>query len=333
VLLKIAWRNIWRNRRRTVIVLGSVVVGMALVLFMDAFIEGFINQTFRNQIGAHVVHMHINRAGFNDNKTVQNFLPGREIVDSLLGEHPAINAYSGRVVTFGLVNSAYNSSGISFVGVDPGSEANLTTIAESIVEGRYLGGEPNEIVMSMRTAETLQVGLGDRIVGMASSMDGSVGSDMYRVVGLYRTMLSGFDRTHVYIPLASAQRMLGLGDDISQYALTVADPDEIAELRRSFQETLGPEYEVLSYVELLPQLVLMVDVSRQSMTFIYLIIGAAMIFGIVNALLMSVFERIREFGVLMSIGMKNGRVFGMIVLEAVLIGLLGSFGGMIFGGP
>ncbi len=332
MLLRLAWRNIWRNQRRSLIILGSIVVGMAIIVFLDALVVAFLNQTFENQIGSHTAHIQINREGFKDNKTVQNYLPATETVEALVRNNPEIAHYSRRIITFGLLNSAYNSSGISFVGVNPEDEQYVTTIKQYIVEGRYFRGDANEIVMSRRTAETLQVGLGDRIVGMASTVDGDIGSEMFRVVGLYQTVSSGFDRMHAYIPLATAQHMLGLGQNVSQFALIASDLDNVPHLRSTLQESLGDKYEVLSYAEIMPLLMTMIDMSQQSMVFIYVIIGIAMIFGIINALLMSIFERIREFGVIMSIGMKNSRIFIMIMFEAVFLGIIGIVGGAVIGG-
>lgn len=332
MLLKLAWRNIWRNTRRSIIILCSIVVGMTMIIFMDSLIGAFLLQSFENQIGTHTAHIQINRTGFNDNKTVQNYLPDPGAVESTLFETTGIMHHSRRIVTFGLVNSAYNSSGITLIGVDPDDEQYVTTIKNSVIEGRYFTGDAHEIVMSRRTAETLGVGPGDRIVGMASALDGSVGAEMFRVVGLFRTMSSGFDKAHVYVPLETAQRMLGLGDNVSQFALIAESVDIVPDLRENLQSSLGDEYEVLSYAELMPLLMIMMDLSRQSSGFIYIIIGAAMIFGIINALLMSVFERIREFGVLMSIGMKNSRMFSMILLEALILGVIGTAAGTVFGG-
>lgn len=332
MLLRLAWRNIWRNKRRSIIILGSVVVGMAIIVFFDALVAAFLNQTFENQIGSHTAHIQINRKGFNDNKTVQNYLSDVETVESRLRENPGISHYSKRIITFGLLNSAYNSTGISIIGVNPDDEQYITTIKQFIVEGRYFDGGANEIVLSRRNAELLQVGLGGRIVGMTSTLDGSIGSEMFRVVGLYQTVSSGFDRIYVYIPLATAQQMLGLGENISQFALIASDIDDVPVLRSTLQDSLGDEYEVLSYAEIMPLLLTMIDMSQQSMVFIYVIIGIAMIFGIINALLMSIFERIREFGVIMSIGMKNNRLFIMIMLEAMLLGVIGIIGGTIIGG-
>ncbi len=332
MLIKLAWRNIWRNQRRSLIILGSIIVGMAIIVFIDALVVAFLNQTFENQIGSHTAHIQINREGFNDNKTVQKYLPDTDKVESLLDDNPDVAHYSRRVITFGLLNSAYNSSGISIIGIIPDEEQYITTIKQYIVEGRYFEGGLNEIVMSRRTAETLQVGLGDRIVGMASTLEGDVGAEMFRVVGLYQTVSSGFDKMHAYVPMATAQQMLDLGENVSQFALIASDLDAVPNLRAMLQSSLGNDFEVLSYAEIMPLLITMIDMSQQSMIFIYGIIGIAMIFGIINALLMSIFERIQEFGVVMSIGMNNSRIFLMIMFEAIFLGIIGIIGGAIIGG-
>lgn len=331
MLIKLSWRNIWRNKRRSQIVVISIIVGVVAIILMDTLSMGMIRQMLENQIGSHVGHIQIHRNGFNDNKIIQNYLPDADEVEEVLKSTPEVIAFSERVLTLGLLSSATNSSGVFLVGIHPEEERNITTINGSIVKGNYLSGHKREIVIGEKLAEILGVELGDKVVAMASALDGTIGSDVFRVVGLYQTLSSEFDKTYIYIPIQNSQKMLDLAGHISEYVFLVENTKEVQDVKLSIKNHLGEKYEVLSYRDLLPTLVMYMDLYKQTIWIFYLIIAIAMVFGIVNTMLMSVFERIQEFGVLMAMGMKNGKLFTMILMEAFFLGVFGTIVGVLIG--
>jgi putative ABC transport system permease protein len=331
MMLTIAWRNIWRNRRRSLIIMLSIIIGVAAVMMNDGLSFGMIQQVLDNQIGSHVSHIQIHAKGFNDNRVIQTSISDIKKVEGILEDTRGVRQWSRRVVTFGLLSSALNSSGGLIVGVDPMREPTVTSIQASITEGRYLSGRPHEVIIGRKMAEKLGVGLGDKVVGMASAVSGDVGSDLFRVVGIYETVSSDFDKMHMFTTLAGAQDMLELGGRVLEYAITVEDIEQVEAITRELRAKLGDEYEVHSYIDLLPMLVWTVEMYGEMMIVVYVIIGLAMIFGIINTMLMSVFERIQEFGVLMAIGMKNSYVFRMVMTEALLLAAIGTLAGLIAG--
>ncbi|MBR9976317.1 MAG: ABC transporter permease [Bacteroidetes bacterium] len=331
MLLTIAWRNIWRNRRRSLIIMTSIVVGVAFAMLTDGLSIGMVQQMLDNQIGSHISHIQIHAKGFNDNQVIQNAIPDRQLVERALGETKGVQTWSRRVITFGLLSSALNSSGGLIVGVEPERESAVTSIAASVVEGSYLSGKPNEVVIGRRMAEKLGIGLGDKVVGMASALGGDVGSDLFRVVGMYQTVSSEFDKKHMFTSLSGMQDMLEMEQRVLEYAVIVDNIEDVDRIAKELRTTLGDGYEVLSYRDLMPMLVYMVDMYGQMMLVLYVVIGLAMIFGIINTMLMSVFERIQEFGVLMAIGMKNSAVFRMVMAEALLLSAMGTAAGMLAG--
>lgn len=329
MLFKLAWRNIWRNARRSIIILTSVIVGLVAIVLYDSLSNGMIVQMLDNQIGMQVANIQIHRKGFNDNKIIQNYVPNPQKVEAVIRETPGVLHYSERVITYGILSSAASSSGVSLMGIDPQQEEHVTTIKKSLIEGVYLSGKQHEIVIGKKLAEKLDVGVGDKVVAMASALGGNIGSDVFRVVGIYQTFSSEFDKVSVYISLKSARNMLNLGNNVSEFALIIDNLDKQQQIKAALQAGLNDNYEVLTYKELLPLLVMQVEVYQESIFIFYAIIGVATIFGIINTMLMSVFERIREFGVLMAVGMKNNRLFRMILLEAFFLGILGTVIGFI----
>ena len=329
MLLRLAWRNIWRNTRRSVIILISITVGIVATVLTDALSRGMAFQMLNNQIGSHVSHVQIHRSGFKDNPVIQNTVPQTVNVDSAVEAVAGIDRFTKRVITFGILSSATSSSGISIVGIEPEREGRVTTIKSSLVKGSYLSGSTREIVLGTKLAEKLGVGIGDKVVAMASAIDGHIGSDVFRVVGLFETFSSEFDKAFVYIPLGDAQQLVSIGNRVSEYAIIVHDRDELQRIQSTLRSELGVSYEVLTYAEILPLLVFTVDLYDQMMFIFYAIIGIAVIFGIINTMLMSVFERIREFGVLKAIGMKNRPLFAMIMIEAFYLGAIGTVVGFV----
>jgi len=331
MLLKIAWRNIWRNKRRSLIVLSSVIVGVIAAILVDGLSNGMLEQMLFNQINSNVSHIQIHKKGFYDNKTVQNYIPDYKKAVQAVKNNPSVKYYSERVITFGLLSSASNSSGVYINGINPEQEQNVTDISKSIVEGSYLRGEGRDIVIGKSLAEKLGVGIGGKVVAMSNTPDGSVGSDVFRVKGIYETFSSEFDRINIYIPIGKAQQMLDIGANVHEIAIITTDYEQAGKVRNEIASKLDGGYEVLSYIDLLPMLILQMDFYKETMIIFNLIIGLALIFGIINVMLMSVLERIREFGVLMSIGMKNSKLFTMIITESFIIGLIGTVLGIGLG--
>ena len=331
MLLRLAWRNIWRNRRRSLIILTSVIVGLMAIIFVEGVVRGFMRQALQNQLGAHTAHIQIHRAGYHDNPDLARLMDRPDEVDSALADERRLAAASRRVLTLGLLSSARNSSGVMFVGIEPERERYVTTIVSSIVAGRSIGMGPREILVSERMADALDVKLGDKVVAMSSTRDGKVGSELFRIVGLYRTPISEFDRYHVYIPYATAQSLVHAEGLSAEFAAIILPEADVTQVRDSLRTVLGSSYEVLSYEDVIPTLVMQVELTEKSMLIYYVIIGIAMIFGIINTMMMSVYERINEFGVLKALGMKDLALFRLVLTEAALLGTVGTTIGILLG--
>lgn len=331
MILKIAWRNIWRNKRRSVIVLSSVVVGIIAAILLDGLTMGMLDQMLSTQINSSIGHIQIHEKGFNNNKTVRNYITGYHIVEESVRNTPEVKNYCKRVITFGLLSSAANSSGVYINGIIPQEEEKVTFIKNSIIEGSYISGEDREIVIGKGLAEKLGVGVGNKVVAMSNTPDGSVGSEVFRITGIYETFSSEFDRINIYIPLKRAQQMLNIGDNIHEIAIITKDADKVASVKGELQSKLPGDFEVLTYFDLLPMLVSMLDLYKAMTWIINLIVGIALIFGIINVMLMAVFERIKEFGVLISVGMNTAKLYMMIVIESLIIGIMGTVLGIALG--
>ncbi len=331
MLLKLAWRNIWRNKRRSMIVIGSVMVGVIALIIIDGLNNGFLSQMLFNQVDLNISHVQIHKRGFHDNKVVQSFIPDKKKVEKILRKNGKIKHFSERVVSFGLVSSAVSSSGVFILGINPEDESKITTVSKSIIKGKYFNGKGREIVIGSKLAEKLKVDLGGKVIALANRPDGSIGSEVFRIVGIFRSPSSNFDKTYIFVPIKTLQRMLGIGNNIHEFAIVTQNYNLAETVRDEIKQELSDKYEVLSYHDILPLLIMQMDLYQETMYIINMIIGLALIFGIINSMLMAVFERVNEIGVLMAIGMKNGKIFSMILLESLLIGIVGTVFGVLIG--
>ena len=324
MLSKIAWRNILRNKRRSLILITSIIIGVIAAVLTDAFSTGMMEQMLTNQIGADVGYVQIHKKGYQADPTLENSMNDPRVVDSLLTTEKDSLDFSKRLRTFGLVSSAYNSSGVSIVGVVADQEKKITTIWKYVVSGTYLTAKPNQVLVSSSIAEKLHVGLGDKVVIMASRLDGSVGSEACRIVGIYETFDSGFDQTHVYVPLQTVEQMLSAQNIVSEFVIAPRNQKNITGIVAQLRVALDHGYEVLSYEDMLPLFVAQIQIYDNTMFILYVIIAVALLFGIINTMLMAVMERTHEFGIDMAIGMSNRKIFRMILGEAFFIGIIGT---------
>ena len=217
------------------------------------------------------------------------------------------------------------------MGVTPDEEKNVTVIKNSIVSGNYFTTGKNEIVIGKKLSEKLDVGIGDKVVLMSTDFFGNMSTDAYRVIGIFQTSFAEFDRTTIYITVASAQKLLNMEGKYSQFAILVKNIEKVREVKSQLSQQIGADYEVLTYADIIPAIVWMIDSYDEMILVYYLIIGLAIIFGIINVMLMSIFERIKELGILMAMGMKNFKIFLMIIAEAFFLSACGTLIGLVIG--
>jgi ABC-type lipoprotein release transport system permease subunit len=340
-LLVIAWRNLLRGWRRSAVVGVAITIGLASCLMLVGWSHGLLRQMVENAVSTRLGHLAVNAAGYTANPDPMRNLPdsGR-VLTALLEEFPGAHA-SPRLIGDGLLQSARRSARASLVGVDPAREARVSIIAEGLVEGRM--PEPAagvdvrrlpEIAIGAAMAERLRLGLGDKLVAHAP---GEAGLGAFRISGIFRTPSSEFDRSTAFLLLADAQRLLALPDRVTEVAVRLDDPDRLgalqAESSRLAAASPDTALEVLTWQEREPRLAAMLDLMAQMSWIIYAAVFVAMAFGIANALLMMVYERIREFGVLRALGLQSNRLLALVLLESILMTLAGTFAGLLLGVP
>lgn len=329
--LKLALGNLRANRRRTGITLLSLIVGVAGLVFLWAFIDGINAQMINNMTGYVTGDLKVHKSGFHDEQEMNIALPEQWGLTEAVSGTRGVGAAAPRVTGYALASLADQSRSLQVMGVDPVREKTVTRLDRSIIKGRYLQSD-NEIVIGTGAALALEVALGDELALVVQAADGSMGADRFEVVGLFETGVKRIDGRVVQIPLDAAQSLYAFWGRVTEIAARVDDPDRLDAVAATLRQQLsGRGVEVLGWPALLPSLVQMVDFHNAVTYIVIFVVFVVVAAGIVNTILMSVMERGREFGVMMAVGTSGARIVQLVLMETTLLALLGSALGLLLG--
>ena len=330
MLFKIAWRNIWRNRTRSLVVIASVAVGLFAAVFMDAFFYGMGEQDINTTVETQLSHIQFHNPQFPEDKEAEYTIPNGDAIIARLKKDTLVKGVSGRLVTTGMISSTSSASGVEIHGVVPGDEKQVSVISTEVVEGAYFDTlKRAEVVIGQKLAEKLGIKLHNKIVLTFQSKTGDLTAGSFRIAGLFKSRNSAFDQTTVFTRFGDLDALLGTGGQMHEIAVILKDGQQAASFAQKLKKE-SPGLLVQDWKELSPEMAQLMSIIDQSMYIIIGIILLALMFGIINTMLMAVLERQREFGMLMAIGMNKPRVFFMVVLESVLLTCAGIPAGILF---
>lgn len=321
--LKLAWRNVFRNRRRTFLTGLIIGIGLAAIMFTDAWVVGMKENMIASVTSSFLGEAQIHREGFLE--TQESELTVRELpqILSALQSDPAVDRYARRVISFGTASSPADVTSIAVYGVDPAAERELSKVDESLIAGQYLHSGSDGLLLGAKLAEKLEVSVGDRVVITVARADGGeLSQDLFRVSGLFRMHIAEMDDSVVLVTLSRAQRLIGLEDQVHEIAVRFRDP----RYSRAHGEQFSARYSRFgnrgqSWQELVPEMKYILDMTDASIGIAVIVVFAVIVFGIVNTLFMSLYERLFEFGVLRAVGTRPARMRALIVAEAGVLGL------------
>jgi len=332
-LFSIAWRNLWRHRRRSLITSIGMGIGVAISMAMIALMDGMNAQLFDVLVGQTLGHVQMHDPDYPARKQIYDTIGDIDVVMARIDENAAPAAASPRVFSFGLAASAETSTGARMAGIYPDREDSLSKLASRVVEGEYL---PQEVgtsaLIGAGLAETLEVGVGDELIVIVQAADGSMGNALYEIVGLVKTGSALMDRSGVYVHIEEAQSLLALEEQAHEIVMSVEDPDEIDVLAAAVKADYGEGYLVRTWYEADPQTAQLIQMSSSSGYIMLVIVFSVAGLGVLNTMLMAVLERTRELGLLRSLGLTPGQIRRLVMMEAALLGGLSVACGLVLGG-
>lgn len=331
LLLAVAYRNIWRNKGRSLTLMTSVALGLAGGMVAISMGQGMIAQRFKIVIEKNFSHLQIHHPQWADQFEVQYTISDIATVEARLKSQSHYRKHCLRTISTGIVQSPTSSGAVQIRGIDPESERLVTAFDELIVEGTYLNeDEPMHVLIGLQLAEKLNVGLGSRVVLSFTDGEYNVLSSAFRVGGIFRSVSTQYDERNVFVLRSDLNRFLGIGSDAHEIAVIFSDEHAAVKAEPILAADL-PFLLVQSWRKLSPELVYLQDVGSQVLYIFIIIIMLGLSFGILNTMLMIVHERTHELGMLKAIGLNKSRTFIMLQFETLLMTLLGTVVGLGLG--
>jgi ABC-type lipoprotein release transport system permease subunit len=338
MMLALAWKNIWRNKKRSLIILIATAIGLTAGLFTVGMITGMYDSVVYSGINREIGELQIHTSAFKKDQLISQNLPQPDSIMNIVKKYPNIKSAASHSLIEGMASSPTSSSGGIIIGINPDGEKQVTSISKSLIDGSYLE-EPNTVLIGNKLAEKLKLKLRSKIVLSFSGLDGSIIYGAFRISGIYRTESTNFDASNIFISRSDLIPLLDTEVPVHEIIIRVKNSGllemtqlDLGKMVQNFNSTQDNDQIVVeNWKEIAPELKLTADSSGLVNTIFLGIILFALLFGLTNTLLMSVLERVRDFGVLLAVGMYRRRLFAMIILESFFLSFTGGIIGVLFG--
>jgi ABC-type lipoprotein release transport system permease subunit len=319
-ILKIAWRNIWRNKARSMVIILAMAIGLVSGIFILALNWGLSIQRVNKAIETETSHLQIHHPKFREDFDPKyNF----KLDTTILASNNLIKDFAPRSLVYGMINSANGAAGVKINGVDFNKENKVTRFKDKLKEGKiakqYKRTPP--VYISKATAEKLKVHLRSKIVITFQDVNNQMVSAAFKVSGIFKTTNSMWDKSNVFVPINALQKLIGT-TNYQEIAVLLKNNNNLDIVKSQLQQQF-PALKIETWKELMPEMKMMVESFDQMMNIIIFIILLTLAFGLVNTMLMAILERTRELGMLMAVGMNKKKVFIMIMTESLFLSLIG----------
>lgn len=333
LLLKLAWRNIWRNRRRSVLTVLAVVFATFLTIGQRGIQLGTYELNIRTAVQIFTGYLQIQKEGYQENPSLNSCFKYTNSIKNYLRNDKNIKAFTPRIYADGLISYKESSTGASIIGIDPASEKGVTTFMDRIDQGKFFNSDSSDqIVLGYKLLENLNAKVGDTVVILAQAYDGTLGNEKFKIVGTARMGTSEFDAMSVFVGLSTLQNLLDMGNRINVIALSIGGLDEIQSVKQNLNSYFkNTDLAVLSWDQIMTELKQSIQLDNISGILFLGILIILVAFGVLNTVSMSVQERFREFGITLSIGMPNSMLVELVIIETIFLTLVGLILGNIIG--
>ncbi|MFD2516775.1 ABC transporter permease [Salinimicrobium flavum] len=331
MFLKIAWLNIWRNKRRTLITATSIFFAVLLAILTRSVTDGVYENMIRNMVSYSSGYLQVHQKGYWDEQSIDNTFESNPELDQKLLQQPGVTQIMPRLESFALASSEDKTKGVMILGVDPQKEKAVNNLHEKVTKGKYLEKEDeNAVVIGEGLASHLHLKINDSLVLLGQGYHASSAAGKYRIKGVISMGSPELNDNIVYMPLKQAQSMYGAENRLTAISIMLKKSADLKELKSNIDARIDPEkYEIMTWKEMMPEIDQFIEADSTGHLIIIGILYLIISFGLFGTLLMMTFERLREFGILVAIGMKKQLLAFILLLESVMISLIGCFAGVI----
>jgi ABC-type lipoprotein release transport system permease subunit len=338
MLINLAWKNIWRNKLRSGVILTAIILGLTIAVFIVAFGNGMAAQIIRDTLNREVPHLEVNRQPFLDFGDLE-YAFAQNPIEEKVRKIPEVTGASPRIIINATASTSHNIGGVQLIGIDPEKEKTVFKIHQYIPDslGSYFeDGTKNSIIVGNKFAEKYQIKLRNKVILTFADKDGEQFSGAFRVCGIYKTSSPTFEETNIFAKISDLRQMAPLPtDSIHELAITISnykDPQIVAAVQNQIKAMLSGDETVRNWKDISPMLSMYGGFMGTIFTIVVAIVLFALGFVIVNVVLMSVMERRRELSMLRAIGMSRRQVMNLIVAESTILTTIGGFIGILLGG-
>jgi putative ABC transport system permease protein len=332
-----AWRNLWRNPRRTILTIGAITFASLLLVFMLSFQFGSYDTMINTSVKIQTGHLQIQLDEYQGKNSIRLVVSDPEKIAALVDKIPQVMAYTFRAQTFSLISSEQRTYGVSVTGIDPEHEADVSSLKSLIRQGEFLSGaNTDQALVGKLLARNLRVKVGDELSVVGQGRDGSIAATVVKVKGIFSSGIDELDRASIYIPLNTFQEVYSMQGAVHEVVVIADSLSDVEKIKYAIQSDLASlnlkeRLIVLDWNELMPGLRQSIEMDLISGLIFYLLLLLVVAFSILNTFLMAIFERTREFGVMMAIGTTPGRLTKVLLIESMTLTFVGVVAGIFIG--
>ncbi|NOQ26992.1 MAG: FtsX-like permease family protein [Bacteroidales bacterium] len=331
MIWSVSWRNVWRSKTRSLVIISAITLGVFAGVYTIAFMFGWVNQRVDNVILTEVSHIQLHHADYMQTNEVHDYITDINSIKDNIESKPNVAGVSTRLIATCMISSAETGSGVQMVGINPENEQKVTNLHSKIIDGAYFEGvKRNPIVIGEKLAKKLKVKVRSKLVVTVTEMDGTLSGGAFRVAGIFKTANSTYDEMRAFVRIEDLQNLIKIEDNAGHEIAVLMNENNIENEIADQLKSEYPALQTMTWTELMPDMKMMNESMKFMMYIFVVIILLALGFGIVNTMLMVILERVKELGMLMAVGMNKLRIFSMIVLETIFLSLVGGVIGIGF---
>jgi len=328
-----AWKNIWRNRSRTIITMAAIFFAVVLSILANSLQDGVFNNLIKNVVSFYSGYVQVHKEGYWDEQILDNsFEPSQEIESGIL-KNINVNSVTGRLESFALVSSKELTKGCLIVGIEPEKENMITSLKNKVIEGEYINSDDLSVLLSEGLAARLNLNLKDTIVLLGQGYHGATAAGKYQIKGILKFGSPELNDKTLFMPLALSQELFQAQGNITSYILSLNNTEDLDATAGSVRKNIGSGYEVKTWEEIMPDIKQHIKTDANSMKYILGILYMLICLGIFGTILMMMEERKFELGMLVAIGMKKYLLIILLFIESAFTVFTGCIMGVLFSIP
>ncbi|MBS1528765.1 MAG: ABC transporter permease [Bacteroidetes bacterium] len=332
-LVKLSWKNIWRNKNRSMITIAAIFFAVILSVVTSSLQDGIFNNLVRNIVSFYTGYAQVHKKGYWDEQVLDNSFRASPQVARTILKNSNITAVTPRLESFALISSGDVTKGGLVVGIDPEKENDITLLKRKLVQGRYLSDKDRSVLIAQGLADRLKLMINDTVVLIGQGYHGAMAAGKYPVSGIVKFGSPDLNERVLFMPISTATDLYGADGMATTYILSVRDIAKLQSTASSVRSSLGADYETMTWEQIMPEVEQHIKADTNSMKYIQGILYLLICFGIFGTLLMVMVERKYEMGMLIAIGMKKGRLVVLLMFESMFTVLIGCILGILVSIP